>query len=125
MAKPFILYNQKLKKFSKELRNNSTLSEVLLWKELKAGKMKGYKFNRQKPLNKYVADFYCKKINLIIEIDGYTHNDKYQKDLKRQKELEELGMKFIRFDDLEIKFDLLNVLRKIENFIVELEKSPS
>jgi len=123
MKKAFIQYNKNLKDFSKILRGNSTFSEVLLWNELKAGKLRGYKFNRQKPLSKYIADFYCKKISLIIEVDGYTHNEKQQKDKERQKSLEKMGINFLRFDDMEIKFDMLNVLRKIEDFISEFEKN--
>ncbi|MEA3451087.1 MAG: DUF559 domain-containing protein [Bacteroidota bacterium] len=55
---------------------------------MRASKMLGYKFNRQKPLLNYIVDFYCKKMNLVIEVDGESHNNKYEKDLKRQKELE-------------------------------------
>ena len=110
----YIPYNKKLKEFSKKLRNNSTLSEILLWEYLRAGKMKGYKFNRQKPLLNYIVDFYCKKLNLVIEIDGDSHNTKYKADKIRQNELEKYGFKFLRFDDLEIKTNINNVLRTIE-----------
>ncbi len=82
------------------------MSEVLLWNELKAGKMKGYKFNRQKPLGNYIVDFYCKKLNLVIEIDGESHLNKYEEDKKRQKQLEKRGLHFLRFDDLETKIPL-------------------
>ncbi|MFM9944933.1 MAG: endonuclease domain-containing protein [Bacteroidia bacterium] len=119
----FIPYHKNLKEFSRQLRNNSTLSEVLLWNELKAEKMFGYQFNRQKPLDNYIVDFYCKKLNLVIEIDGNSHgfDDIYINDLKRQNILESLGLKFLRFDDLEVKMGMMNVLRVIENFIKEYE----
>ena len=105
------------------MRNNSTLSEVLLWNELKSGKMLGYKFNRQKPLNTYIVDFYCHKLKLVIEIDGdsHSHEDVYLNDIKRQKILESMNLVFLRFDDLEIKKNLVNVLMVIENFIKEFE----
>lgn len=122
MNKGYIQYNKNLKNFSKKLRRKSTLSEVLLWDELKAGKLRGYKFNRQKPLDKYIADFYCKKLSLVIEIDGYTHNIKQIKDKERQNKMEKMGLKFLRFDDMEVKFDILNVIRKIEDFMVDFEK---
>jgi very-short-patch-repair endonuclease len=54
---PFVPYNKNLKQLSRNLRNNSTLSEVILWNELRAGKLRGYKFNRQKPIGSYIADF--------------------------------------------------------------------
>ncbi len=79
-----IYYNQKLKFLSRELRKKSTLSEVLLWNKLKARKIKGYQFMRQKPINNYIVDFYCSKLKLVIEIDGISHNDKSEKDRKRQ-----------------------------------------
>lgn len=87
-------YDKNLKEFSRKLRNDSTLSEILLWKELRAGKMMGYKFNRQKPLLNYIVDFYCKPLNLVIEVDGVTHTYELsdKNDLKRQTELENVGL---------------------------------
>lgn len=119
-----IPYNKNLKQFSRKLRNNSTLSEVLLWNHLRTRKMKGYSFNRQKPLLSYIVDFYCKSLNLVIEIDGESHNYKYLADKKRQKELEDCGLFFLRFEDKEVKRDLNNVLRSIENWIEEYMQNP-
>ena len=119
-----IPYNKELKDFSRKLRNNSTLSEVLLWKYLRAGQMKGYKFNRQKPLLNYIVDFYCKPLNLIIEIDGESHNHKYEVDIERQNNLEEYGLHFLRFNDKDVKQDMSNVLRTIEIWIEEYESNP-
>ena len=101
----FLPYNKDLKVFSRYLRNNSTLSEVLLWQELRAGSIRGYKFNRQKPLGRYIVDFYCKKLNLVIEVDGssHYHEDAILKDQVRQQALEQLGLEFLRFDDLDVK----------------------
>ena len=65
-----IHYNHYLKQKSRDLRNNGTFSEVLLWSELKSGKVMGYQFMIQKPNLKYVVDFYCSKLKLVIEIDG-------------------------------------------------------
>ena len=118
-----IPYNKNLKEYSRRLRNNSTLSEVLLWKHLSGKKMKGYSFNRQKPLLNYIVDFYCKALDLVIEIDGESHNNKYDADKTRQKELEDHGLYFLRFDDKEVKNDMLNVLRLIGVWIDNYEKS--
>lgn len=117
----YIPYNKHLKKFSRKLRNNSTLSEILLWKKLSGKKMKGYSFNRQKPLLNYIVDFYCKPLNLVIEIDGESHNNKHEEDIHRQKELEAYGLKFLRFEDYEVKKDIENVLIAIEVWIEENE----
>ena len=116
----FLDYHKSLKKFSRYLRKNSTLSEVLLWNELKAGKMLGYKFNRQKPIGNYIVDFYCSKLSLVIEVDGCSHESEeaFIKDAERQKIIEAMGLKFIRVDDLEVKFNLSNVVMEIETFIL-------
>lgn len=110
-----IYYNQKLKQLSRDLRNNSTLSEVLLWNELKARKLMGYQFMRQKPVNNFILDFYCSKLKLAIEIDGDSHLGKENYDKLRQSEIEELGIEFLRFNDKDVKKNLNNVLQSIRN----------
>lgn len=69
-----IPYNPKLKDLAKKLRQDMTLSEVLLWDCLKQKKMMGYDFDRQRPINEFIVDFYCKDLKLAIEIDGDSHN---------------------------------------------------
>jgi very-short-patch-repair endonuclease len=77
-------YSTNLKEYSRILRNNSTLGEILLWQKLRAGALRGYKFNRQKPLGRFIVDFYCKRLKLVIEVDGDYHLDTERriKDLK-------------------------------------------
>jgi len=119
----YLPYNKSLKAFSRELRNHSTLGEVLLWKQLRAGNMRGYTFNRQKPLGKYIVDFYCKPLRLVIEVDGGYHFEEQQqlKDKERQSILEDLGLHFLRFEDEQVRKDMDVVLRKIETYVQELE----
>jgi len=121
MPNAFLPYKKVLKTNSRNLRNNSTLAEVLLWNELKAGKLNGYKFNRQKPLIKYIVDFYCKKLKLVIEIDGESHVDKEKEDALRQQEIEKLKLNFLRFNDYEIKLNLNDVICKIKKYIEDFE----
>ncbi len=120
----FLPYNKNLRDLSRQLRNHATLSEVLLWNKLKSSQMHNYTFNRQKPLDNYIVDFYCKPLNLVIEIDGNSHQmpDTYLKDDERQKVLEQMGLNFLRFDDLEIKKQMPSVLRIIENYILDVEE---
>lgn len=119
-----IHYNPKLKPLARKLRNNSTLSEILLWEVLKNKKMLGYKFLRQKPVGNYIVDFFCNKLKLIIEIDGDSHNEEnYNYDMKRQHWLESIGLTVLRFDDLEVKKDMDNVLMAIEGWIRTYEES--
>ncbi|WP_424963007.1 3'(2'),5'-bisphosphate nucleotidase CysQ [Ekhidna sp.] len=124
MRREIIPYNPKLKELAKNLRQNMTLSEVLLWDELKQKKIKGYDFDRQKPLDEFIVDFYCKDLKLVIEVDGDSHDreEAFIADKKRQKKLEDLGVSFLRFDDLEIKKDITNVIRTIEYWIEENEE---
>jgi very-short-patch-repair endonuclease len=114
-------YNKNLKEFSRKLRNNSTLGEILLWKQLRAGSMKGYTFNRQKPLNNFIVDFYCKPLNFVIEVDGGYHFEDEQKikDAERQHALQVMGINFLRFHDEEIRKDMNVVLKTIEKYIEE------
>jgi len=121
-------YNKNLKHLARNLRNDSTKGEVILWSEvLRARKMKGYQFNRQFPMNicgkGIIVDFICRKLKLIIEVDGYSHNFKYEDDLKRDKVLSELGYKVIRIFEQEVRHDLDNVVRVIENNVENQEKA--
>lgn len=116
-----ISYNPKLKFLASKLRKEMTLSEVLLWNELKQKKMLGYDFDRQKPLDNFIVDFFCKDLMLAIEVDGNSHNheEAFKTDQTRQQRLESLGIHFLRIDDREVKQDMKNVLRTIEIWIEE------
>ena len=116
-----IYYDPKLKELSRELRKSGNLSEVLLWEQLKARKMKGYQFMRQKPIGNYIVDFFCSKLRLVIEIDGESHNQKLEKDRLRQQKLESLGLSLLRFYDLDVKNDLNGVIIIIKLWIDEFE----
>ena len=86
---------------------------------LKKLKLKGYDFHRQKPIDNYIVDYFCYKLMLAIEIDGISHAFKEEADEYRQKKLESLGIRFLRFDDLLVKFDLEGVIKAIEKWIDE------
>lgn len=124
VRRKIIPYNPELKALARELRRTMTLSEVLLWNELKNKSMYGYDFDRQRPIGNYIVDFYCKELSLAIEIDGDSHLYRYDYDDERQRDLEKLGVKFLRFDDLEIKRSMGNVLRVIGNWIETNKPTP-
>jgi len=115
----FLRYDPKLKQLAKALRKNATLAEVILWNHLKGGKMLGCDFHRQKPIGNYIVDFFCSDRMLAIEIDGSTHGDRLAEDEKRQKELEEMGVRFLRFRDSGVKNNLNDVLRAIQGWLEE------
>ena len=113
-----IPYKPYLKELARQLRNNSTLGEVLLWQELKGGALLGLDFHRQKPLDSYIVDFYCAELQLAIEIDGDSHDYGFDEDMARQHRLEALGVRFLRFTDREVKREMTNVLRAIEGWVL-------
>jgi very-short-patch-repair endonuclease len=102
-----------------------TLSEVLLWKEIKNKNILGYDFDRQRPIGNYIVDFYCKELSLALEIDGDTHIYKYDYDEERQRSLEKLGVRFLRFEDIEIKKNMNNVLRVLVDWIERNPPTPT
>jgi very-short-patch-repair endonuclease len=101
-----------------------TFSEVLLWNELKNKGMLGFDFDRQRPIGNYIVDFFCKDLSLAIEVDGDTHLYRYEYDEQRQAELEKMGVIFLRFDDLEVKKRMNNVLRTIAEWIQKNKPTP-
>jgi very-short-patch-repair endonuclease len=119
MKNKIIPYNPKLKAYARELRNNSTLSEVLLWKNIK-NKALGVQFHRQVPMLEYIVDFYCHELMLAIEIDGDSHLYKYEYDVKRQGDLEQHGVVFLRFTDLDVKQNMFSVGLSLEQVVKEL-----
>ncbi len=123
MRRRIIHYDPQLKERARELRNNSTLSEILLWRVLKGKQIRGYDFHRQKPIDKYIVDFYCPDLFLAIEIDGFSHFGKGVYDDHRQKRIESLGVHFLRFTDSDVKTDLCGVVTAIEQWIDEHAKT--
>ena len=83
----FYPYNPRLKNLARELRQNMTLGEVLLWQKIR-GRQLDYQFHRQIPIGEYIVDFYCHELFLAIEVDGSTHDhpDVAVSDLSRQSE---------------------------------------
>jgi very-short-patch-repair endonuclease len=111
--------NPRLKALARKLRNHSTLAEVLLWNQIKNKKLLGYDFHRQKPIDRFIVDFFCPDLMLAIEIDGVSHGQKGDADLERHRRLESLGVHIIRFEDRMVKREMPKVLSAIEGWIVE------
>ena len=120
-----IPYNPKLTAFARQLRNDSTKTEIFLWLKIKGKQMHGYDFHRQKPIDNYILDFFCYELMLGIEVDGYSHEflEVYNKDGIKEKRMNELGITVLRFSDEEVLKDMENVIRAIEFFIYEFEKA--
>lgn len=122
------LYNKRLQPFANKLRKDMTKAEACLWKfVLKARKLKGYQFRRQRPVLNYIADFMCKELKLIIEVDGASHDfdEIIQKDTRRQNELEKAGFTVLRFLNEEVLKDINNVVLTLESWIEKHERENS
>ena len=110
-------------KLANELRKNMTDAEDKLWQRLRNRKLNNLKFRRQHPINKFIADFFCAEKELIIEVDGGIHNDPDAKehDENRTYELEQFGLKIIRFTNEEV----MNNIDKVLNEIIIITSPPT
>jgi very-short-patch-repair endonuclease len=108
---------------AKDLRFRTTKHERILWECLKGRKM-GVRFKRQHPISNFVADFYCHRLKLIIEVDGPSHRNQLDYDLNRTLLLNEFGIKVIRFtnDDVDHRFG--KVLETIKEHIAHRAPLP-
>jgi very-short-patch-repair endonuclease len=107
----------KLYQYGRELRQESTEAEKLLWEELRNRKFNGLKFRRQHPLDKFIVDFYCNEKKIVLELDGGVHNEKINKeyDEARTAMLAGLNIIVLRFKNEEVIIDMQGVLKKIRD----------
>jgi very-short-patch-repair endonuclease len=89
--------------------------------------MAGFDFHRQKPIDNYILDFFCHELMLGIELDGITHQfeDVYERDMLKEKRMQELGITIMRFNDNLVLNDIANVLRTIEAYIEQYTSNAS
>ena len=107
----------KLYQFGRELRQESTEAEKLLWKELRNKKLNGLKFRRQHPIDKFIVDFYCHERKLVIELDGNIHDKIVNKeyDDARTALLAGLNIFVLRFRNEQVIDNLKEVIQKISD----------
>ncbi|RJR18845.1 MAG: endonuclease domain-containing protein [Nitrospiraceae bacterium] len=110
-----LLYNNKLKPFSRSLRSNMTDAEKLLWSKIRRKQLKGLQFYRQKIIGNYIADFYCPKLKLVIEVDGGQHysSEGRENDRVRDNYMTGAGITVIRFSDKDVLTNLEGILEEI------------
>ncbi len=97
---------------ARQLRQDEPDAEFRLWTELRNRRLNGYKFSRQIPLGPYVADFVCRKRNLIVEVDGSQHAEN-QADMRRTDWLNREGYAVLRFWNTEVLTERRSVLETI------------
>jgi very-short-patch-repair endonuclease len=115
-AKPSIF------KLAKELRKAETEAEKILWSRLNRNQIRGLHFRRQHPINIFIADFFCTKIKLVIEIDGSIHEitDYKEHDRGRSELLEDVGITVIRFTNEQIIEEIDTTIEKIKSLCEQL-----
>jgi very-short-patch-repair endonuclease len=111
-----------LKNFRKELRNNLTPAEAVLWKALQGKQLLGMKFRRQHSVENYILDFYCPRIRLAIELDGQAHFSSagMESDMERDILLSNLHITVLRFENKAIFDNLAGVLEEISQCVMQL-----
>jgi very-short-patch-repair endonuclease len=112
MKNEIIPYRSDLKEMTKTLRKNSTLSEIILWKEIQKRQL-GVQFHRQVPILNFIVDFYCHELKLAIEINGDSHEWKVSYDKMRIEKLNEVDVEVLIFDDLDVKQNIKWVVNEI------------
>ncbi|MBN3036555.1 MAG: endonuclease domain-containing protein [Bacteroidales bacterium] len=120
-----MFFGAKPKTFEKAraLRFDMTEAERILWKRLRKNQMMGFRFKRQHPIGQFIVDFYCHKARLVIEIDGGIHLNRNQKeyDKERTYELENFGLKVLRFKNDLVYQDPDKVVNEIGKYLLGLE----
>jgi len=108
-------YNKDIKQLSRNLRSNMTDAEMLLWSRLRGKQLNGLQFYRQKIIGNYIADFYCPKSRLVIEVDGGQHLDveAREKDRERDNYMEKAGITVLRFTNNDVLGNIESVLKII------------
>ncbi|MGA7306482.1 MAG: DUF559 domain-containing protein [Rhodothermales bacterium] len=121
MARTFLDYDYGLTKRSCRLREEMTRGEVILWTRLR-GRQLGVRFKRQRPIGCYIADFYCASLELVIEVDGASHDEKISLDGRRDEYMRRHGITVLRFSDFKVLHDEETVINEIEAVIRRLER---
>lgn len=112
-------FNPDLKQLLKGKRKAGILSEVLFWKQVRARSFHNIDFDRQRIIGNYIVDFYVKRLGLVIEIDGLSHEFKKEYDTMRDIYLQSLGLYVFRIPDFDIRNSITLVMKDLEEFIIE------
>ena len=101
------------------MRKAGVLSEVLFWNAVKNKKFLGLDFDRQRIIGHYIVDFYIKRLGIVIEIDGSSHNEKEEDDKERDSFLRGLELDVIHFTDSEVKNNLEGIMSYLETYLID------
>jgi very-short-patch-repair endonuclease len=117
----YLPYRRKLTDLARRNRSNPSPAEKKIWYEVLCRKQfKGYKFTRQKPLGGYIVDFYCSKLQLVIEIDGDSHTENKEYDRTRTEVLSQLGLRVLRYTN----HDVCNNIEAVYQDLMQIIEPP-
>ena len=111
-------YNGNLKERARAMRQARNLSEVLFWKQVTKGNFYQIDFDRQRVIGNYIVDFYAKKLCLVVEIDGSSHDNKVEYDEDREHYLRSLGLKVYRIKVTDVLWHLHLAMIGLEDYII-------
>ena len=111
--------NRDLLRYARENRRAGNMAEIAFWKQVHEKMFHGLDFDRQKVIGNYIVDFFVKRLALVIEIDGGSHNEKAEYDAQRDKYLEGLGLKVFHTTDFDVIQHVNIVLADLRKYIVE------
>ena len=116
-----------LKAHARSMRKKPTPAEKVLWLELRHKQVRGYRFRRQHPIDRFVVDFYCREARLVIEVDGSIHDspEAIDYDEARQRFLEDRGLHLLRFSNEQVIRETARVFEVIEDYLSRLQSATS
>jgi very-short-patch-repair endonuclease len=109
------------KELARNNRANMSMPEVIIWHNLRGGSFCGEKFRRQQSIGPYIVDFYCHRLNLIIEVDGWSHLETEKKDKLREEYFNSHGLQVYHVDNEKILHYTDEVINELEALVLELK----
>lgn len=107
----------------KSLRNNATPAEAVLWRALQGRGADGLKFRRQQGIGPYVLDFYCPELRLCVELDGDSHDHRFEYDEQRTRFLREQGIRVVRFRNEQVWTSIDGIVAEIVRIGAEIKST--
>ena len=101
------------------MRKQPTRAEMMLWQCLRGKRLRGLKFRRQQPIDRFIVDFYCRQAQLVVEVDGEIHDstEAVEYDAQRTQFLEEQGLSVLRFTNDQVIYEIDSVLSTIASHL--------
>jgi very-short-patch-repair endonuclease len=122
---PYIPYDKRLVEKARKNRKNPTPAEKRMWFQVLRNKaFQNLKFTRQKPLDRFIVDFYCSRFLLVVEIDGDSHTGQEEYDRQRTERLGRYGITVVRYTNIEVMKNLEGVYEDLQEKVKMLKKDP-